>query len=239
MVWMMSLPNAFGEFFPNGDFEDGDNPDAIGWGGRLEAHINDLPPEQQTELMPSADWFRYGYYVSKKFITEIGKKAAVDLPPITPLLEHEAPRSFHTEKGYKKLGDLITLNDRILAVSEDLKAIIEAHEPYVHQFFPLDIVQPRSVHPKRFFTIVISNYRNSFHDLTGTRPKWSDGRFQFIHMTKHGAVQCGFERSEIDGAHLWYERTLSEFIVLFSDELVSAIQNAGLSTPKIYQAREI
>lgn len=240
MVWMMSLPRGFGEFWPDGDFEDGDNPDAIGWGGRLKAHIKELPVEQQRELMPSGDWISYGYFVSKKFITETGEKAAVDLPPVTPVLEHEAPTSFNTERAIKKIGDLIMLNSRILAVSAELKAIIEDLEPDAHQFFPLQIVQPRAVYPKQFFTVVIGNYRNSFRDLEGTLGRWGEGeRYQFSSITKAGASTMHFQRSAFGTAHLWRERLFNEFIVNFSDELVARIEEAGLRTPKLHRAKEI
>lgn len=239
MVWMMSLPEGFGEFWPDGDFEDGDNSDAVGWTGRLKAHIKNLPAEQRIELMPSGDWFDYGYFVSTKFITEVGEKAAVDLPPVTPVLEHEAPRTFHTKKTYKELGDLLMLNDRILAVSADLKAIIENMEPGNHQFFPIDIIQPRSAYPRQFFTIVITNHRNSFRDPSGLMSRWSDGRFQFSNVNKKEAAQCCFESREFAGAHLWYERLLNANLVLFSVKLAAHIQDAGLRTPKIYQARAV
>lgn len=190
MVWIMSLPNGFGEFWPDGDFEDGDNPSAIGWYGRLKEDLKNLSPEEQNQLMPGAGWSRYGYFVSTKFVKEVGEKAAVDLPPITPVLPHEAPTTFNTEKACKNLGDLIMLNDGILAVSEELKAIIEDLEFGVHQFFPIDIIPPRGVCPKKFFTMVIGNYRNSFEDTAKTLPRWSDdGPYKFSSVSKRGRRQ--------------------------------------------------
>lgn len=240
MVWLMSLPKGFGEFWPDGDFEDGDNPDAIGWTGRLEAYFKDRPVDEQKELMPGADWFRYGYFVSKKFIAEVGEIATVDLPPVTPVLKHEAPTTFHTERAIKKLGDLIMLNDRIIAVSDQLKAIIEQLEPRVHQFFPIQIVQPRSVYPKQLFTVVIGNYRSSFSDLGGALARWGEGlQYKFSSITKAGAATMHFQRSEFANAHLWRERLFCEEIFNFSDELVVRIEEAGLRTPKLHRAKEI
>lgn len=238
MVWMMSLPRGFGEFWPDGDFEEGDKKGAPGWSGRLKAYIKDLPPERQRELMPSGDWFYYGYFVSKKFITEVGSTVQPDLPPNTPVLDHEAPRTFDTVKGYKQLGDLIMLNSRILAVSEGLKTIIEALDPGAHQFFPIAIVQPRSVHPKSFYTLVITHYRDSFTDVKNAMPPLDGGRYIFTSVNKAEAAQCWFKRSEFAGAHLWRERKFTEFIVMLSDELVARAAAAGLRLPKMHQAKE-
>jgi hypothetical protein len=64
---------------------------------------------------------------------------------------------------YKSLGSLIKLNDRILAVDEALKAIIERLESGVHQFFPIEIMMPSDKAPSvRYYVLVIGNYCDSF-----------------------------------------------------------------------------
>lgn len=240
MVWIMSLPSGFGEFWPDGEFEDGDKPQVIGWDGRLKDYITALPVDRQKELMPVGDVTRYGYFVSLKYIREVGTTVAPDLPPITPVMDQEAPRSFNASKSYKQLGDLIMLNDRILAVSEDMRAIIEVLDGGAHQFFPIDIVMPRSIYPKTFFTFVVTNYRNSYIDINGVMPKLAPGeRYNFSKVTKGDAVQSHFQKVAFDGAHVWRERLFNEFIIMFSNEFVDCVQNAGLSMPKIYQAKEI
>lgn len=242
MVWIMNLSMGFGEFFPDGNWEEGDNPKAIGWSGRLKAQIKELPNEQRHELLASGDWFDYPYYVAKKFIHEVGSKPDVDLPPITPVLPHEAPTTFNTAKGYKSLGDFIMLNDRILAVSEDLKAILqdldEGSKP--HQFFPIEVVQPRSVYPNAFYTLVIADYRDAFRDGGGSMPPLNSGeRYTFSQITQKDAAHFTFRRGALEGAHLWRERVFNEFFVMFSDELKARAEAAGLNMPRMYRAKEV
>lgn len=239
MVWIMSLPKGFGEFWPDGEFEDGDKRNSLGWDGRLKAFFKELPVERQRELMGAGSWFRYGYYVSLKFISEVGSSPMADLPPITPVLEDEAPKTFNTEKGYNQLGDFIKLNDRIVAVSEEVKAIVEELDGDAHQFFPIDIVMPRSTFPKKYFTMVIANYRSSFSDVNGILPTLRKGeKHRFSSMNKKYAAQMHFRRSEFEGAHVWRERLFDEFITMFSDEIVDRLQGSGLGIPKVYQAKE-
>ena len=240
MVWIMSLPAGFGEFWPDGEFEDGDNPSAIGWSGRLKAHIKALPSESRKDLMASGDWFDYAYYVSHKFIREVGSKSDPDLPPIMPVLAHEAPTSFHTTKSYKVLGDFIMLNDRIVAVSKEMKDLISDLDGEAHQYFPIDLVQPRSATSKKFYTLVISNFRDSFEDVDGAMPDLPSGaRYTFGSVNKKEAQEMHFRKSACQDVHLWRERTFNEEVITLSDELAARIQEAGLSTPKMYQATEI
>lgn len=240
MVWIMSLPSGLGEFWPDGEFEGGDKAGSVGWSGRLKAFIKDLPVQRQKDLMPTGDLHDYGYFVAQKFKSEVENIVASDLPPITPVLDHEAPKTFDTVKTYKRLGDFIMLNSRILAVSEDMKAIIEALDRGAHQFFPIDIVMPRSVYPKRFFTFVVTNYRNSYIDVNGVMLRLAPGeRYNFSKVTKGEAAQSHFQKVAFDNAHVWRERLFNEFIIMFSNEFVDCVQNAGLSMPKIYQAKEI
>jgi len=78
-----------------------------------------------------------GYAVGK-FTKELGTVSGAEYPLFSQIEEHEPPRSFNTVKGYKSLGSLIKLNNRILAVDQALRAIIERLEPGVHQFFPIE-----------------------------------------------------------------------------------------------------
>jgi hypothetical protein len=239
MVWIMSMPTGFGEFWPSGGFEDVDQSGSKDWIARLRAHISSQPEEAQKKLMPSGAPYRYGYFVAQKFKTEIGEQPAADLPPVTPVLAHEAPKTFNTAKTNKKLGDLIMLNSRILAVSEGLKAIIEDLEPGIHQFFPIDIVQPRSIYPTPFYTIVIGNYRNSFRDVEAVMPELPDGeRYTFTEVDKAAASKMYFDRSVFGSAHIWRERAFNEFIINFSDKFVQSAIEANMRLPKLYQAKE-
>jgi hypothetical protein len=71
MVWGMNLPDSFGEFWPDGEFE--------GWRARLMSHYLKQPPEVQQALLDHPDGTMeaatvYPYYVSEKMICEIGTK---------------------------------------------------------------------------------------------------------------------------------------------------------------------
>jgi hypothetical protein len=239
MVWGMGLPDDFGKFWPDGEFEGG------GWGHRLDSFCQTQPFEVQRALFdhgPSAHIADYSYYVSQKFINEVGTKVRAEDVPFTPVLPQEAPASFVTEKTYKELGSLIKLNNRILAVDDALKALIETLEPDVHQFFPIEITMPKgSVYPKSFYTLVIGQYFDSFVPEKSEKGSFKpDGPDYYFHTeTKKGLNGIALSQAVFGKAHLWRERRLSgEWLTCFSDELNSEIEKADLRIPKLHKMME-
>jgi hypothetical protein len=247
MVWGMNLPSSFGEFWPDGDFEGESNSRSDGWSERLTSHYEAQPVEEQKRLFNYDDGHgnaahRYPGYVSEKFISEIGTKRGADRPPFTPIEPHEPPRYFETCKTYGSLGSLIMLSDRIIAVDDALKDIIEQMEPGVHRFFPIEIRMPKgAVLPKRYYTLVIGQYFDSFSPERCKPGSWrNDGDYAFEHGDRKADLAgLAFSSAVFGKAHLWRERRRREWLTLFSDELKAAIEQAGLRTPKLNKMKEV
>lgn len=252
MVWGMSLPSRFGEFWPEGSFELDPKTRERGWGARLREYFLAQTPEEQTRLIegvPDPDPLgrAYAYHVSRKFIAEIGVSAGPQGSHFSPIEAQEAPRSFTTAKTFQSLGSLINLSDRIVAVDAVLKTIIERLEPGVHQFFPIEIVMPKGVtFPKAYYVLVIGQYHDSFSPENSNKDSWSDygpnyPDFYFYKYdeSKSGVAGLALSQAVFDRSHLWRERRFNAILICFSDQLQAEITNAGLRLPKHYQMVEV
>jgi hypothetical protein len=246
MVWGMSLPLDSGEFWPQGEFE----PDANGkdsWRTRLVAHYLAQTREEQKRLFNHGDFVNgsaYASFVSGKFINEPGATDRPnERPPFSPIEPHEPPRCFYTYP-YKSLGSLIKLNDRILAVDEDLKAIIEEVEPGVHQFFPIAIEKikrsGREPYAKAYYTLVIGQYLNSFSVEQSEAGSFRSGGSNYGYQdNKKSASGLAFSHAKFRKAHFWRERNFLALPIFFSDKLHAEITKAGLRIPKHYRMKEV
>jgi hypothetical protein len=248
MVWGMSIPSNFGEFWPDGDFEGVDQAGNECWANRLRLHYLKQPEVEQRRLLdfganhPGYGAGNYASFIHGKYTRELGTLGTPGIPPFTPVQVHEAPESFVTLKTYKSLGSLIALNSRILAVDEPLKIIIDRLEPSIHQFFPMEIRMPKGqIYPKKYFSLVIGQYFDSFSEAQSNTASWKeDGEYYRTAVEgKRALNELAFFESVFGGAHLWRERRYSEWLTFFSDELREEILKAGLSIPKHYRLREV
>jgi hypothetical protein len=251
MVWGMSMPSGFGEFWPLGNAEGVDKYDNELWGERLRLHYLAQTPDEQRRLYDHGDKPadhgapEYSSYVTGKFICERGapaNPAGYSFSPVEPL---EAPKSFLTQKTHQKLGSLIKLNNRILAVDAALKAIIERLEPGVHQFFPMDVIMPRGrVYPRQYYTIVIGQYLDSFSPENSKKGSWNDYAPEFpdvysYESSSKGISGLALSKAVFCGAHLWRERRFTGLLTCFSDELQGEIAKAGLRIPRHYRMKAV
>ena len=248
MVWGMSLPSSFGQFWPEGGFEgeiDGGPND--GWSERLKAYFQEQTPEVQKELF---DWddqgsgnraHFYPSYASRKLRSEMGTRENSYMPPFTPIKPHELPLSFDIVRGGKSLASLIALNFGILAVDEALKEIIERLEPGVHQFFPIEIrLRNGKLYPEKYYILVIGQYFDSFSPEGSDKFSFKLDKVRFSYENnKAGISGLAFRKSVFGGAHLWRERRIIGLLTCFSDELQAEITKAGLHIPKHYRMREV
>jgi hypothetical protein len=246
MVWGMSIPSTFGEFWPDGDFEYDRKMRESGWRGRLIAHYLAEPRQEQKRLFNHGDDIDasgYAGYAIGKFTDEVGTVHPFfpDRPPFSVIEPHEPPKTFDTEKTYKSLGSLIALNSGLLAVDEAVKAIIEQLEPKVHQFFPIDIIMPKSVaFPKDYYVLVIGRYFDSFSPENSKEDSYSIGSGYYGYSeNKNSMSGLAFSTAVFGGAHLWRERRFFKKLTCFSDELQSGIIKAGLRLPKHYEMKEV
>jgi hypothetical protein len=231
MVWGMTLPESFGEFWPSGAFES----TSLGHQGM---------PEGQKAFFDDGHgngMLHYMGYAVGKFKNEVGTSVGND-PPFTLIEAHEPPKFFTTEKGQKILGSLIMLNDSILAVDEALKAIVERLEPGVHRFYPLEIRMPRGiVYLASYYTLVIGQYFDAFsgeHTLTGSARERASGSFM-PDISKAGMNGIAVRNAVFGNAHLWRDRTFKVELACFSDELQVEIAKAGLQIPKHYKLKAV
>lgn len=244
MAWGMGLPIGFGAYWPSGGFE--------GWSKSLIAHYRAQPPHVQRELFDAySDSLEcavdYPLYVSTKLIREIGSRYRPHRPvdvPLKPVLVHEPPATFVTTAKCNELAALISLSDRIVAVDEALKVLIERFEPDVHRFFPIDIVMPKGVKfPRPFFILGIGRFVDSFVETASDPEAFAElpnsgGLLSINARSLSKSIKGLALTSQVhEGAHLWRERRFQEWLTCFSDELHAAIEDAGLLLPKMYKMR--
>ena len=246
MVWGMNPPSSFGEFWPDGHFEGEAASPAGGWFERLRNYFKAQPIEEQRRLFDcegdagNAAHF-YPGQVSAKSVQEIGTVRGADMPPLTPTEPHEPPRFFETCKNYGSLGSLIMLNNRILAVDQALRDIIELMEAGCitsfrsrsecrrEQFSRSNITRSSSAN------IPTASRRSAASPVAGARTAITPSRHG---NRKADMAGLAFSSAVFGKAHLWRERRGGEGPTLFSDEK-AAIEQAGLRRPKLNKMKEV
>lgn len=237
MVWGLSMPGSFGDFFPHGDY--------VGWDEERTRYFNEEMTSEQKALFGNGVGIQeimYHNFVAAKFKNEYGSNKLGGLPPITPIEAHEAPKWFETKKRHSSLGSLIILNSCLWAVEETLKDIIERLEPGVHHFFPLQITMPKKqAYPKRYYIMAIGQYLDSFSPEKSNEGSWrpDDPRHYFSNHTKKQIMGLAFSKDVFGKVHLWRERFLHSPEIIFSNELQAEIAKAGLRLPKHYQMKAV
>lgn len=253
MVWGMTLPSGFGEYWPSGEFEYDAKARESGWFDRLTDYYARQSPEEQKRLFdyqrdPSNAAWKYGTYPVNKFKKEPGwAREREAKPPLGDVEPHEVPRSFDCDKTYKALASLIKLNAMLLAVDAQLKAIIERLEPGVHEFFPFALMMPKGKpYPKQYYILRIRQYFDAFsseesgEDSIRILPAY-DGipEITRVNTSKKALNGLAMHENVFGGAHLWRDRTFEETLTCFSDELIAQVQSEGLKLPKHYKLRDV
>ena len=100
MVWGLSMPSSFGDFFPQGNY--------VGWDEELTRYFNEEMTSEQRGPFVERGPIRYIRYVAGKFINECGKKLP-ELPPFGLIESHEPPQWYELRKRCTSLGSLIQL----------------------------------------------------------------------------------------------------------------------------------
>ena len=242
MTWALTNSPASGVYHPHGDF--------VGLDEQRRAYFESLPQEAKAVFGGFAG---YALFATKKFLEEIGTISGGP-PPLTPIEPHEIPHTFRTKSSYSNLASLIMLPNRLLAVDQQLKEIIERLEPGVHQFFPIQITMPRErAYPKPYFLLVIGQFLEGFrpeqsppevldknYRLTcWRRTDWSDKLVFVLEIDSFCCPHLAFSRSAIGGAHLWRERRALMNNILISDALQAEIAAAKLRIWKHWRVKEV
>lgn len=242
MVWGMYLPRCGGPYGPYGDREGPGDHSGDGWYHRLLKYFQEEMSDSQRfvyRLSPLS----YACGISEKFVYECGHKRGDDVI-VTPIEDHEPPRFFQTNQDYKELASIITLGDRMWAVDEACKRLIERLEPGVHRFYPLEIrVFGGKVYPVQYYILVVGRWLESLSPEDSNRESFAgyrpETKYFFIHGYKKNITGLALRQSVFNGAHLWRERDLKEWLICFSDILAADLARAGLKLPKYYRMRSI
>lgn len=257
MAWGMLEPLSSGRYRLEGEREGltGKRPLTIsGFQKRLQDHFLAQPPEIQKQLFDYEELtegerpFVYYQYVRNSLTSERGTRREPRWPLFRPLLSHEVPRFYECValpsaiiNSPDRIGSLVNLGS--LAVDADLKAIIERLEPDIHEFYPIELrlhYGSGKIVSRDFFTLFIGQYFDSFVPER-TDPEIIKNTVHsgyILQNSKAGVNGLALDRNIYNGAHLWKERNLAgNYPICFSDELRSAIAEAGLAIPKLYRMR--
>ena len=244
MVWAVTSPNEFGQFFPCGDYPELE--------ARLaEYYTREMPADEKVDLPTKVD---YNSQVFHKFTNEIGRPIPGSDRILPPLSEHEWPREFQAKRRIGTLGSLFQTVNQVLTVDEKLKAVIEGIEPGAHQFRPVVLRQPNGeIVDGLYLTLVIGTFLDSFvpdAETEGELWTWATRRDASKNYVRTGHYLCSadsredfaglaFSRAAFGHAHLWREPKLSRSLLFLSDELRDAIKASGLKIPAHFQAKEV
>lgn len=246
MVWGMSIPSTFGDYWPEGDFESIDPPGKGGWRNRLDRYYQSQSPEVQKTLYDYAqggDIASYPTYVTSKFTQELGVRPIhfPELAPLNSIKDHEPPQSYITAKSYKSLASVISLSG-LLAVDERMKSIIERLEPGIHHFFPIEIRTLRgNLYPEQYHILVIGHYIDA---LSPEKSKEGSYRERVRNLysyddSKMGITGLALSKAVFGKAHLWGEQRAIYPLICLSDQLEAEAVSAGLRLPKHYRMMEV
>ena len=232
MVWGVIMPSGFGDYFPDGEFDVFDE--------LLTQRFNAMPPEEKA-LYPLTGLNSYIRHVYEKFVRPQGSTDGSN-PRLGPIADHEWPPEYALQKRYSSLGSLLKMNNRLLAVDETLKDIIERVEPGVHLFRRVIITMPRGViYQMPYYTLVIGRFLDSFDpdkcDAGSVRR--SAPYYAAVNENKQGMKGIAFSKGKFGGAHLWRELNVLDPDICMSDTLMAEISKTGLRLPKHYQMKEV
>lgn len=229
MTWAMAEPSKFGDFFLDGDY--------VGWKEALRAAFNEKLSQTDKDQYDVHDVPKYVFYVSQKFINITQDE--IDHPrAMKPLQEYEQPTKFAIEvENSKRIGSLVKLTARLIAVDSDLKAVIESLEPGVHQFWPIEIVhRDGNAVSGQYFGMRVRQFKDSFMPEFSAPGSFNENgsTYNIFSFTQKNCKGLSFAKSAIESAHLWRERKLKSPELLLSDELRERIQEAGLTIPNVH-----
>jgi hypothetical protein len=226
MTWGVIEPNGFGGYFPQGEH--------VARKDTIEDYYNTQMTDAEKKdlgMETGVNFFKF----SEKFTKDLG-----------PLEEYAQPRTLETSKTHKELASLILMKNRLIAVDETLKGIIEELEPGVHQFWPIEITMPKDTsYPVPYYGMVIHNHLNSFR-LEDCDPGLAvdDSIGDYIDYVVKARSRSDFKglamsREEIGNRHIWREKYLRDLWIFFSDELAARIKASGLKMPKHYPMKDV
>ena len=177
---------------------------------------------------------RPGYDGSRKFTEDLGH-----------VEEHERPINFKTRKPYDRLKDLIKTENRLLAVSEPLRDLIERLEPGVHQFWPINITVPNMAekryepYPAPYFAMVVMQHLDSFSPERSDPDAFDAERPRVLQPHAKSASGIAISKEAVGNAHLWREARLRGPAIYLSNTLNDEMKRLELTSPRHLKLKEV
>lgn len=230
----MAEPKRFGEFFLDGEY--------VGFKEQLKESLQNQVSQADKEKYDIGMLPSYVLHVSFKFTGITSHE--IDHPrAMPPLMDHEQPKLFAIQHEHSKtFGSLVKMTDRLLAVDEPLKAIIENLEPRVHQFWPIEVLaRDGTAIGKSYFGMRVRQFLDSFNpDQTPPDAVTNETGSYYVSVpTKLGYKDLAVSKKAIGSTHLWRERKLKNPNLLLSDELVHQIRSTNLRVPNLHKLKDV
>ncbi len=161
----------------------------------------------------------------------------------------EVPKRVHLLSAHKTIPDFVAIEGR-LSMSPEARALVEVLEPGVHQFFPVEIVRPRSKKPiYRLDGRVLDGPYSLFNVQTALDAVWversevdvapdvrGDGRPLVSRLP--GKWNIVLRRDLTQGHHVWHGARQLKNDMFFSDALVRAIEARRLRKLEMHHLEE-
>lgn len=188
---------------------------------------------------PHPDWLRYN-----KVSIVLGEGSR-------SLAEEEMPQQFRIEEK-RELPDMFMASSGKWVVSDAARQLIEELDPGLHQFFSINVqFRDGSSPPGEWFAMNITTVRKTMIDAESAikhlppaklPKKLPDGTITTYWSKGTSLIDFNAKRITVgpdadDGANLWREKGHQRDLILFSDKLHDALQEAGLTTAKTFRAR--
>lgn len=162
----------------------------------------------------------------------------------------EAPKRVLLTSGHKAVPHFPAIHHR-LGLSPEARALVEAFEPGVHQFLPLEVVRPgRSKRPiHRLDGRVLDEPYYLFIPQTILDAVWIERSVVQVNPTYLGPPMVGpryigryenivLRRELTEGRHAWRGRFHLSQRIIFSDALVRAVDERKLRKPEWIRLEE-
>lgn len=174
-----------------------------------------------------------------EYIIRTAKKF-VDSPGV--IARNEYPIDFRLESSQRKFGSLLELESGILAVDDNLKALIERLEPATHLFWSINIYHKNgSKTEKNYFGFIINQFFDSFiPDKSSEFYTHTNGK---SYHANDFSLKC-FSNICLDASiaknkSIWRETKLISPEIMISDQLCDEIKKHGLKIFKHYKMGSI
>lgn len=252
MVWAIRFPSEANEFFPRGDFRGYEEALAAYYKAERRPGITPKHPPtyvftsdrpQDGDGNPYRAFTSYKLDVTEKFHSELGIRRPHH-PPLDPIQPHEWPAEYVYDRVYKRAAAIIEGSNRMYAVVDPLRDIIERLEPGVHLFNPLKVFLPSGAeHPVPHHMMVVRRWLNAFR-LEESNPgcvhvSASDTASVTPGARKQEYAGVAMAASEIGDAHLWCERELRGPTFYMSERLKEEVTKAGLRIPPNFKMKSV